>query len=81
MPPLKGRYGPPPSVVADRIRAERIRLGLSVAGAARMLGVGRLSYLQLERGANPQYSTLVALVEVLGMDPRAVAVELFTPSP
>jgi transcriptional regulator with XRE-family HTH domain len=77
MPPLKSRFGPAPSTVADRIKAERVRLGLSLNEAARRLEIHRNSYRQLETAANPQLSTLVGLVERLGMDAKTIAPELF----
>jgi transcriptional regulator with XRE-family HTH domain len=76
MPPLKSRYGPPPAEVAARIKAERVRLGLSQEECARRLGVTRTSYRQLEETANPQLSRVIALVELLGMDGRTLAPEL-----
>lgn len=64
-----------PLEVAARIRAERVRLGLSQAEAAARLGVVRNSYRQLERQANPRLDTLQALVR-LGMRVQAIAPEL-----
>jgi transcriptional regulator with XRE-family HTH domain len=64
-------------VVAGRIRAERQRLGLSQPEVAERLGVSRASYKNIECVANPQLSTLVALVKVVGMDLSAIAPELF----
>lgn len=76
---LRSKNGPLPSVVAARIRAERVRLGLSQAEASRRLDVRRETYKRLETTANPQLSTLIALVE-LGMDLRSIAPELLPPS-
>ena len=73
---LASKNGPRPTLVAARIRAERERLGLSQAEAARRLDVRRTTYKNLESVANPQLSTLLSLVE-LGMDLRAIAPELF----
>lgn len=76
MPRLKQKFGPDPSAVAARIRAERERLGISIHEAARRLGINRNSYKQYEVTANPQLSTLIALVSVLGMDLDRIAPEL-----
>jgi DNA-binding phage protein len=40
--------------------------------------VSRSTYKQMETTANPQLSTLVGLAEAVGMNPRAIAPELFT---
>jgi len=63
--------------MAARIARERHRLGLTQVEAARLLGLSRGYYKSLEKSANPQYRTLVALVTVLGMDPRAIMTEVF----
>lgn len=81
MPRLLQRFGPRPSEVAARIRAERERLGISQYEAARLLGVARGTYCQLETTANPQLSTLIALAEALGADLHAIAPELFGRGP
>jgi transcriptional regulator with XRE-family HTH domain len=73
---IRGNHGPLPSVVADRIKAERHRLGLSQPQMAARLGVSRASYKNIECVANPMLSTLVAL-KTAGMDLRAIAPELF----
>jgi transcriptional regulator with XRE-family HTH domain len=73
---LKGLHGPLPSVMADRIRAERKRLGLTQEQAAKGLGIARATYKNLENVANPQCSTLLGLKN-LGMDPKALLPELF----
>lgn len=70
-------WGDPAIEMAARIRAERLRLGLTAAEVGAKLGVSRDSYKQLERSANPQYSRLVELVRVVGMDAKAIAPELF----
>lgn len=79
MPRLLDRRspGPHPSALAARIKAERVRLGLTQMDVAGLLGVGRHSYRQLEVTANPQCSKLVALVRVVGMDLRVLLPELF----
>ena len=74
---LRARFGPAPETVAARIRAERHRLGFSLADCGRALGVNRHTYRQLEQSANPELSTLIALVTQLGYDPQAIAPELF----
>jgi transcriptional regulator with XRE-family HTH domain len=73
---IRGIHGPLPSVVAGRIRAERLRLGLSQGEVAARLGTTRTAYKNLECVANPQLSTLVGLVTVVGMDLDALAPEL-----
>lgn len=77
MPRLLSRFGPKPSEMADRIRRERERLGLSQEACARLIGVSRNTYRQLETTANPQLSTLIALTQEVGMKPKALAPELF----
>lgn len=77
MPRLLGRFGPPPSVVGGRIKAERERIGLTQEECARLLQIHRSSYKVLETVANPQLSTLIGLVTALGMDLRRIAPELF----
>ena len=77
MPRLSSRYGPKPSEIARRIRAERERLGISQLDAARRLKVQRNSYRQLEVTANPTLGTMIGLVTELGFDPRSIAPELF----
>jgi len=69
--------GPATPPMPARIKAERQRLGLTQSAVAERLGVARGTYAQAEHDtADPRYSTLVALVG-LGMDPRALAPELF----
>lgn len=65
-----------PCVIAARLRSERIRLRLTQEGVASLLGVSRGTYRQLERRANPQLATLLALADV-GFDLRRVVPELF----
>jgi|GEM_PF-4515027 len=67
---------PTPADLAQRIRGERIRLGLTQEAAAAQLGVSRSTYRQLEQAANPQVSTLLMLVRVLGMSPASLLPEL-----
>lgn len=80
MPRLSSRYGPPPTEVASRIRCERERLGISQAKMAERLGVNRGSVQALECTANPQLSTLIALVG-LGFNLHRIAPELFSTRP
>jgi predicted transcriptional regulator len=76
MPRLVSRYGPAPSEVGARIKAERLRLGFSIVGCAEAVGISRQTWLGYEATANPQLSMLMALKEI-GFDLRNVAVELF----
>lgn len=76
MPRLASRYGPAPSEVGARIKAERLRLGLTIAGCAESVGVNRQTWLCYETRANPQLSLLVALREI-GFDLNRVSPELF----
>ena len=66
-----------PAFVAQRIRAERLRLGLTAEQAAARLSVTRSSYIQLEERGNPTLTRLVELVRKVGMDLRALVPELF----
>lgn len=59
-----------------RVRAERQRLGLTTRAAAEVLGIASGSYTALEAGADPRYSTILRLVEQLGMNASALAPEL-----
>jgi DNA-binding XRE family transcriptional regulator len=63
--------GPPER--GGRIRAERLRLGLTQGQVAGLLGVHRKSYAQIEGYANPTTNRL--------MDPRALVPELFAANP
>jgi DNA-binding XRE family transcriptional regulator len=68
--------------VRGRIRAERIRLGLTSTEAARRLGTTRQNYNCLERVIrDPRMSRILELVDKLGMDPRALVPELFRRHP
>lgn len=69
--------GPPPWLIADRIKAERKRIGLTQEAAAKLLGTTRGNYKQLEESCNPTAATLHDLVEKVGMRPSAILVELF----
>ncbi len=78
MPSLPSYLCPTPAILSARITAERTRLGLSQRRAAAILGIKQQSYLQYEQGlCHPQLPTLFALVEALGMDPRALLPEWF----
>lgn len=63
---------------AGRVRDELDRIGLSYGEASRRIGMSRNAVAMIE---NPRYDTLVKLVTVLGMDPRALTPELFQPPP
>ena len=76
MPRLASRYGPAPSEVGARIKAERHRLGLTIAGCAGAVGVNRQTWMNYEATANPQLSALVAM-RSLGFDLARIAPELF----
>lgn len=76
MPRLNQRFGPRPSEVGARIRAERERIGLTQEAVATRLGILRNTYKNLESTANPQASTLIGL-KAVGFDLRRVYPELF----
>jgi transcriptional regulator with XRE-family HTH domain len=80
-PATRPQFGPSPLDLADRIRRERERLGLTKSEVARKLEVRPHSYRQLEEAASPQLSTVYALIEVVGMRPRALLPELFESEP
>ena len=65
------------TTTGQRIRAERLRLGLTQEACAAALGVSRGTYVQLEQGTNPKLGTLVALNDRLRMDLRRIVPELF----
>lgn len=68
---------PDPGAIGARVRAERIRLGLTVSEAARRLNSSRQNYQQWEAGEFlPGLSTLIVL-KGLGMDLRTIVPELF----
>jgi transcriptional regulator with XRE-family HTH domain len=82
MPRLAIKQGrPSTAILSARIRAERERLGVGEREAARKLGVSQASYRQMERSCTVQYGVLLALVRDVGMDPQALAPELFSPPP
>jgi transcriptional regulator with XRE-family HTH domain len=70
---------PDPTVLSDRIRAERERLGWSMSEAANRLGWSHSTYKQLELRPNPTVRTLGALAEA-GFRMAAILPELFTRS-
>jgi transcriptional regulator with XRE-family HTH domain len=73
----KLKHGPEQATMGARIRAERKRLRLTLLQAAERMGMGGPNYRRLEVAANPCYGTLVGLVQLVGMDARAIAPELF----
>jgi transcriptional regulator with XRE-family HTH domain len=77
MPRFRSEFGPSAAVLAHRIRAERLRLGLTQEQMAAKLGVKRVSYKPLESSANPGLATVIALVLEGGMDARQLVPELF----
>lgn len=77
-PRLSQRQGrPSTAALGVRVRGERERLGLSQREAARLLHLSQASYQQIEAVTTLQYGVLLALVRDVGMDPRALAPELF----
>jgi len=56
----------------ERIRAERLRLGLSPEVCAEALGISLGRWEELEASTNPQCVQLVALSDNLGMDLRVL---------
>lgn len=78
MPRLAERQGRPSTAeLGRRVRAERLRLGLTQEECAHRLSISRGSYRQIERVTVLQYGVLVALVRDLDFDPRTLAPELF----
>jgi DNA-binding XRE family transcriptional regulator len=71
--------GPRPVEVAARIKVERERLALSRKDAARRLEMSLDVYTRLEEATDPQLSTLIALVRILGMRLDVIAPELLSP--
>ncbi|BDZ49870.1 hypothetical protein GCM10025867_21110 [Frondihabitans sucicola] len=56
----------------ERVRAERLRLGLSQDEVAHLAGMNVSNYGKIERGiGNPVLHTIVRLGAVLGSDPAA----------
>ena len=82
-PARKPRKTKPAPTTAERIRAERERLGLTISEAARRLAMRPDSYPQLEgakgRAANPSLDTLCKLVRN-GYRLEAIAPDLVTGS-
>ena len=57
-------------VLGERIRAARIRLGLSQEEIANLASVNVSNYGKVERGlSNPTFHTLVRIASVLTIDP------------
>ncbi|WP_423923241.1 helix-turn-helix domain-containing protein [Frigoribacterium sp. 2-23] len=69
---------PEPSSVAarvfgERVRRERLRLGLSQDEVAHLAGMNVSNYGKIERGVgNPVLHTIVRLAVVLGIDPAVL---------
>lgn len=66
-----------PAAAALKLREERNRLGLSQAALAEKIGCKRSTYNNLESRCNPGLDLFVRLARA-GVDPRAIAPELFT---
>jgi len=63
--------------LGDRIRDERIRLGLSQDDVANLAGMNVSNYGKIERGiGNPVLITIVRLAVVLGVDPGTLVAGL-----
>lgn len=74
---LAERQGrPKPSELADRLRAERERLGMSAEDAGRKLGISPGAYRLAETTTHLQYGAILAYVDMLGYDPRNLVPEL-----
>jgi transcriptional regulator with XRE-family HTH domain len=61
----------------QRIRAERLRLGLSPEACAEQLGITIGRWEKIEEWTSPQLGQLVPLSDLLGMNLRAIVPELF----
>ncbi|RKR74715.1 helix-turn-helix domain-containing protein [Frondihabitans australicus] len=60
-------------VLGERIRDERLRLGLSQDDIANLAGMNVSNYGKIERGiGNPVLITIVRLAVVLGVDPGSL---------
>jgi transcriptional regulator with XRE-family HTH domain len=60
-------------LVGERIRIERLRLGLSQDEVANLAGMNVSNYGKIERGiGNPVLHTLVRLASVVGVDPAVL---------
>ena len=69
------------SRIADALRTERTRLGLSVSELARRAGVSKATVSQLETGSgNPSVETLWALADALGVPFSALVEETAPPA-
>jgi transcriptional regulator with XRE-family HTH domain len=64
-------------LVGERIRAERLRLGLSQDDVAHLAGMNMSNYGKIERGiGNPVLHTMVRIAAVLDIDPAILVAGL-----
>jgi transcriptional regulator with XRE-family HTH domain len=77
----KARGIPGPAMLADRVRAERLRLGLTQVEAGRRLGINHQTYGMREKTTRLPYDMALEMILTLGMDPRALYPELFRDGP
>lgn len=61
-----------------RIQAAREAAGITMADAARSLGMSYQNLRRIEKGGMmPSFSAVMRIVDVLGLDPKIVAPEWF----
>lgn len=63
---------PAPATPGARLRAAREQLGLSCAEAAARLGVGKQSWLEVERGKPRTLDWYYDAAQALGVDPHSI---------
>ena len=60
-------------VLGERIRAERLKLGVSQDDVANLAGINVSNYGKIERGlSNPTFHTVVRIAAVLEVDPGSL---------
>lgn len=60
-------------VLGERIRAERLKLGVSQDDVANLAGINVSNYGKIERGlSNPTFHTVIRVAAVLDIDPAVL---------
>ena len=73
---------PPADTPASRLRAVRLRLGLTTYQAAKTVGIAQSSWAQMESGrTNPTLDRLLTLAGKLGVDPAELSPNLASMPP